>query len=111
MKQKLLIFAIGIVLGAVIVSGATFWYSTLSKNNVCKAGKMMEDRQNGQMPGNDNPGKPNGNDFDMPNKDDSNGDNRPGDKNNSEKPPVKSDEDKQEKDTDNNDSKDESKDV
>lgn len=71
MKEKIIIFAIGLLVGAVLSTGAFLVFSKTSKCNMDKDRQMqmkmdddrrMQDRNQRNMPGNNNmPNNPNGN--------------------------------------------------
>ena len=60
MKDKILLFAIGVLVGAVITTGAFYVYSTLNNSNNCT--NEFTQRNGGQRPsmnGNEPPEMPN----------------------------------------------------
>ena len=70
MKEKIIIFAIGLLVGAVLSTGAFLVFSKTSKCNIDKDRQMqmkmdddrrMQDRNQRNMPGNSMPNNPNEN--------------------------------------------------
>ena len=70
MKEKIIIFAIGLLVGAVLSTGAFLVFSKTSKCSIDKDRQMqmkmdddrrMQDRNQRNMPGNSMPNNPNGN--------------------------------------------------
>ena len=67
MKDKIMMFVIGVLVGAIIATGAFYIYTSTNDNNCSSDNTQMNGGQPPEMPNGEPPEKPDGEPPEMPN--------------------------------------------